>query len=270
MFIFEVHTPGTQLLDFHDEKGREIESLLNHLKMNFFEANTSLNLYTEALNSMASSFNENDWEADFKRRAEIREEVENEYGNPRSFTSTGNFKIYEDIYYEAEVRFNREKWATKLPEQLNQNKITIFAKAFLQALDGFDKFLKTLSNVDGCPATIKQSHTKFLEAFPDLRGIRNTVQHLEDRSRGLGEWKKGQGYQPIDYKPPGKIVDVPDGVKVLILNCHNGTKFGCTKADGHYGEIDISPESMQSLQVIIHEILNAFQWHGMKRHEPRP
>lgn len=40
-------------------------------------------------------------------------------------------------------------------------------------------------------------------------------------------------------------------------------------ADGHYGEVDISKESMVKLQFIIQEAFNAFEWIGPKQHLPK-
>jgi len=43
------------------------------------------------------------------------------------------------------------------------------------------------------------------------------------------------------------MVSAPNG-GLLILNSLNGAKYGSTMADGHYGEVDVSPESMERLQ----------------------
>jgi hypothetical protein len=39
-------------------------------------------------------------------------------------------------------------------------------------------------------------------------------------------------------------------------------------ADGHYGEVDVSPESMEKLQKIFQEVLMSFKWRGPLQHEP--
>jgi hypothetical protein len=39
-------------------------------------------------------------------------------------------------------------------------------------------------------------------------------------------------------------------------------------ADGHYGEVDVSPESMNHLQTILKEVLNSFKWKGSPQHKP--
>lgn len=94
--------------------------------------------------------------------------------------------------------------------------------------------------------------------------MRNTAQHLEDRSRGLGS---GKSPKPLDLKPiDNNFISAPGGV--LVLNSLNGSKYGSTMADGHYGEVDVSPESMSHLQEILNNILGSFKWHGSKQHKP--
>lgn len=39
-------------------------------------------------------------------------------------------------------------------------------------------------------------------------------------------------------------------------------------ADGHFGEVDVSPESMEKLKSIIQKTFNAFEWEGPKQHLP--
>ncbi|MGD6735326.1 hypothetical protein ACP5PY_02660 [Photobacterium leiognathi subsp. mandapamensis] len=53
-----------------------------------------------------------------------------------------------------------------------------------------------------------------------------------------------------------------------MLNCLNGTKYGNTMADGHYGEVDVSPASMEALRSVFQRLLEAFPWKGPKVHLP--
>ena len=39
-------------------------------------------------------------------------------------------------------------------------------------------------------------------------------------------------------------------------------------SDGHYGEIDVAPESMKYLQCILEGVLQSFQWSGERQHKP--
>jgi hypothetical protein len=163
------------------------------------------------------------------------------------------------------VTFKREQWqAGRLPREFEHNQAFMHARSFLYALDLFDKFLNVLKSQPNAPEKIPELHERFGASFPDLRLVRNTVQHMEDRSRGLGA---GRNPKPLDLRPvDNQLIKAEGGA--LILNCLNGTKYGNTMSDGHYGEIDVSPESMKSLCSIFQEVLDSFEWKGPKNHLP--
>ena len=261
MFIFEIIIPGTWL-DYDDREWTwKIERQLDSLQSQFFEANLALNLFLSAQSSRASSYSKDVWDADSKRRQEIRQILEEEY------TKQGKsyWDSHHEIYLETEIILKREKWQQGIPPREFEHKIVfIYARAFLYALDAFDKFLGVLSKEENVPEVISELHKKISDIFPDLRGVRNTAQHLEDRSRGLGS---GKSPKPLDLKPiDNNFISAPGGV--LVLNSLNGSKYGSTMADGHYGEVDVSPESMSHLQEILNNILGSFKWHGSKQHKP--
>ncbi|MFD1265214.1 hypothetical protein ACFQ4M_16690, partial [Thauera mechernichensis] len=140
-----------------------------------------------------------------------------------------------------------------------------FTAFCITLLDGFDKFLSVLAREQGVPASLAGLAEKMGQLFPDLRGVRNTTQHLEDRSRGLGAGKnpKPMTLQPIE----NQLVSAPSG-GVLVLNSLNGNRFGCTMSDGHYGEVEVSPQSLQALCILLHDVLQSFQWKGPVQHAP--
>lgn len=260
MYIFEIVTPGTWLDNEDRGWSWKVGNLLQSLKSQYFEANLALNLFTAVRTTRPSFAERENWEQDSQRRNKIRQEVEQEYGG------FAGHEHWDDIQFETEVRFKREKWSNgEQPREFEHNLPFIYARAFLYALDSFDKFLRVLSREEGVPAIVEELHGQLGNAFPDLRRVRNTAQHLEDRSRALGA---GSNPQPLDLKPvKNNMVNAPNG-GVLILNSLNGSKYGSTMADGHYGEVDVSPESMERLQNILQNTLDAFDWHGPKQHEP--
>ena len=260
MFVFEIVTPGTWL-DYDDRDWSwRIQNQLRSLESQFFEANAALNLFVNAQSIRPSFAERANWERDSQRRSEIQRAIEQERGGFRSRDD------WDEIHFEAEVRFKREKWSNgRVPREFEHNLPFIYARAFLYALDAFDKFLGVLANEENVPGEIARFHAQVAEAFPDLRGVRNTAQHLEDRARGLGA---GRDPQPLDLKPiKNSLINAPGG-GVLALNCLNGSRYGSTIADGHYGEIDVSPESMQRLQQILEGVLQSFKWRGPKQHAP--
>lgn len=260
LFVFEITTPGTWLDHEDRDWSWRIEGLLRHLQIQFFEANTALNLFVQASVARPTRLDRSLWERDAQRRSEIRMQLERERG------AAFSCELSEEIHFETEVRFKREQWSQgRVPREFEHTQPFIYARAFLYALDAFDKFLGVLSQESDVPPGLAALHAQIAAAFPDLWGVRNTAQHLEDRARGLGV---GRESKPLDLKPiENQMINAPGG-GVLVLNSLNGSKYGSTMADGHYGEIDVSPETMQLLQRIFQEVLHSFRWHGSKQHSP--
>lgn len=259
MFVFEITTPGTWLDSEDKDWSWRIEGQLRSLKSHFFEANAALNLFASTQSVRPVFADREIRRRDFQRRSEIQHAVEQELGKRMSHEN------WDEILFESEVRFKREKWGNGgIPREFEHNLPFFYARAFLYALDAFDKFLGVLAKEPHLPPRIAHLHQQIAEDFPDLRGVRNTSQHLEDRSRGLGS---GRNPKPLELKPiANNLISAPGGA--LVLNCLNGSKYGSTMADGHYGEIDVSPQSMQRLQSVLQELLSLFKWHGPKEHSP--
>lgn len=260
MFVFEITTPGTWL-DYEDSDWSwRIQNQLRSLESQFFEANAALNLFFHSRAVRPSFANRDNWERDSERRSEIQRAVEQERGVTMSCDD------WEAIRFETEIRFKREQWSNgRVPREFEHNHPFMYARAFLYALDAFDKFLGVLAKESNVPAPIAAFHAQIVKAFPDLRGVRNTAQHLEDRARGLGS---GREPKPLDLKPiANNFINAPGG-GVLVLNSLSGTRYGSTMSDGHYGEIDVAPEAMQHLQAILEGVLQSFKWRGPRQHAP--
>lgn len=198
------------------------------------------------------------WEQDAKRRSEIQRQIEHERIGSESA------KDWLGIALEADLLLKREAWANgRRPREFAHQLPFVYAKAFLYALDVFDKFLGVLAKETGAmPTEVVTLHAQMAIEFPDLREVRNSTQHMEDRARGLGRGGKLLNLQPVD----NEAIRAPSGA--LILNNLIGSRYGSTMADGHYGEVDVTPESMQRLQNILQSVLNAFNWTGPRQHEP--
>ena len=241
MFVFDITTPGTWL-DYEDRDWSwRIQNQIQSLHSQFFEANTALNLFVHSQAVRPSRASREDWECDSHRRSAIQRAIEQESG-------LTTFQDWDTLHFETEVRFKREQWAAgRVPREFQHNRSFIYARAFLYALDAFDKFLGVLAKEPQVPEQVATFHGQMAEAFPNLRGVRNTAQHLEDRARGLGA---GREPKPLDLKPlTNDFINASQG-GVLVLNNLNGSRYGSTMSDGHFGEIDVSPESMQHKMVV--------------------
>lgn len=259
MYIFEITKPGT-FLEHDDAQFRsELESLLNHIVVAFYDANVSLNLFNIERDRWLRYKPGEQWEKDFQKRRLLELQVRKELG----------LQPYESIHeVEAEVddRLKKEKWNSGEPPLSHQQRlIYIYARTFLSALDAIDRSLKVISENELAPRNIKNLHEKIESEFPDLRAIRNSAQHLEDRARGLGAGKKPK---PLEFQPvKNSLVVSQQGA--LLLECLQGSKLGYTMADGDYGEIDVSVDSMSKITSIIQDVFNSFSWQGVPQHLPK-
>ncbi len=172
----------------------------------------------------------------------------------------------EKVALEVDARFKKEKWSNgEIPSSHKYRLKFLHAKSFINALDTIDKFLKVISEENGAPAEIKRLHARIADDFPNLRGVRNSAQHLEDRARGLGA---GREPKPLQLQPFDNGFIVAPAGALMLSNLH-GTKLGYTMADGHYGEVDVSEESMLKVTTIIQEVFNSFSWIGSPQHLPK-
>ncbi|CAH3564703.1 hypothetical protein [Citrobacter freundii] len=260
MLIFELIKPGVNIVSDDIEWSRKVEYLLYILETNFYEANAALNMFIklqEQIELEDSKFKEQ-FDRDMQRRRFIESVVRSEMNLPPHGYN-------ENVYLEVEMRLKREKWDQGLtPRSHNHVLNFMYAKSFLYALDSIDKLTMVLSNEPNVPLEIKAIHDRIGQEFPNLRGVRNSTQHIEDRSRGLGA---GKPPQPLKLKPiDNEFIKAKDGL--LIPGVLLGNKFGATMANGEFGEVEVSKVSLSKIQRIIQDVFNSFSWIGDKRYLP--
>ncbi|MHC8395970.1 hypothetical protein ACYZT8_20380 [Pseudomonas sp. LB3P93] len=251
MLVFEIVVPGIRL-DYEDfDWTLKIDPLLYGLQRQFLDANVALNLFAQAEQQVAALYTPEARKQGSHRRNEILQEAIQAAMPQIGFN--GNVD-YMNIVLEADIRFKHERWsAGRPPSAFAQAAQLIYAKAFLFALDGFDKYLGVLSKTEGVPGEIAKIHEQIVEFFPDLRGVRNSAHHMEDRVRALGP-----GEKPLKLQPSN----------ALVLDNLGGSRYGSTMGDGHFGEVDVSVESLSALQGILNDVHGAFKWVGPKQHLP--
>jgi hypothetical protein len=263
MFVLEITIPGTWLDSEDRDWSWTIEAQLTSLVSHFFEANTALNLFDECRVARPSSEIRELWERDTKRRCEIERAIEGERGLTGHRRWEMSPSERDAIRFEAEVRFKREQWESgRVPREFEHNLPFLYARAFLYALDAFDRGLGVLANEPAVPGGLRALHAEMEKAFPDLRGVRNTAAHIEDRARGLGA-----GQKPLDLRAITKGgINIPGGA--LVLSNLHGSRYGSTMSDGRFGEIDVSLESMERLKRILDGVLQSFRWKDLPQHKP--
>lgn len=105
--------------------------------------------------------------------------------------------------------------------------------------------------------------TDWETAFPILRAVRNTSQHQDERILGRRQGGKKVQSQPVD----SRVIQAPGG-SVTVLSNLDGNRFGCTMADGHFGEVEVSSTTLASVGILTQQTLDAFTWAGPSRLAP--
>lgn len=257
MKIYEILIPGTVILSNDQAWSRLMGERLDSLRMIFFEANMALNLFLlPRFTRTRVSIEELDRR--HERTNQILSKLKNDF-----FESKDPSKNHPE-YSDAQHILKHEIWESGvIPQELFHHIPHIHAKAFLFALDSFDRLLQVFKQEKAVPTMVGVAHERFQELFPHLRSVRNSAHHSEDRMRRLDNKNKIINPQPIEEgflkNPTGNIF----GLNNLI-----GSKIGSTGNDGHYHEVDVSFESMDKLATILNEVNSSFQWSGPSYHAP--
>lgn len=258
--VLDVIEPGTWLVGHDQEWCSRIKRLLDELEGQFFDANIALNLFTGAAAMIRARHDRASRLQDFRRRSEISEQV-------RRDLAASSASSLDDVRVEAERLFRAEQLAQgREPSEFQLRECLISARAFVSAVDLFEKLLGVLSVEPDVPPELIALHREVSDAFPDLRAVRNSVQHHEDRARGLGA---GRAPKLMELKPVETASINAPGGGVLVLNSLEGTKYCTVMADGHLGQIDVSADSLYRLQGIINKVLQLFRWEGPARRLPQ-
>ncbi|HDC4553684.1 TPA: hypothetical protein O8U07_001601 [Enterobacter kobei] len=256
MKYFELETKGMRIVGEDKNYTWETSNLLHQLISSFYEANAALILYIkhddalfEELSSPPSSPpTDEEWAEGVKERERLASEVIEEFGIPPD--------DWNEIYYQVDLKSKRTKWLQgSVPRQIESAEHQIYAKAFVYAFDTIVETLKNLKEREGVSEVVAKKIEEIKEAFPDLKGIRDTAHHMGDRIILKGRH--------------GKRIETDGGN--VILNNHGDGIFS-TLLDGKYkgtqGSISITYESLEKMGQIIQDIFDSFQWQGHKQHLP--
>jgi hypothetical protein len=121
------------------------------------------------------------WERDRRRRQEIEEAIRARLGIDRY-----SMDRWDQVRNLVDVEFKREQWAAgRLPSSYEHRVIFLHARSFLYALDRLERCLAALAKEDSLPAAVAESLAALRAALPQLRDVRDSVSHFDERSRGL-------------------------------------------------------------------------------------
>jgi len=120
----------------------------------------------------------------------------------------------------------------------------LYAKSFVYALDAAGQIIRVLKGYEHLPVTARSHCERFLSQFGVLRGLRNSLQHIEQRLCGI--CRRG--------KP------IPNSL--LVLGAFRENSFGATTAEGRYVEIEISNSVLVQAFAIVEDLIWCFDWLG--------
>ncbi|WP_454775756.1 hypothetical protein [Janthinobacterium tructae] len=261
MYIFDIVTPGQFLVNDDKDWCWEIYTILQQMQSQYFMCHAALNLFIEKRSAPENRDFAKEREEESFRYRQIRLELR------QAKWPSGEGATQEEvdkIDFEARIICKRERWiAGYEPRMFTQDHSFIYAYSFLQSATAFSNLLTVLCKKKNVPETVLALKTKMVEFFPDLQEVRNSVQHVEDRVRGLGRNEK----TPLQIKP-GPYGSEKAERGPLVLSSLNNDVFSNTMADGGFGSVEISQRSMEHLQSIFQATLQAFTWDGPPRHLP--
>ena len=114
---------------------------------------------------------------------------------------------------------------------------SLYARCFVYALDAAGQLIRVLQEYDQLPSSARRQCKRYLSQFVAVRDLRNSLQHIEDRLRGLG-----RGGVPL----PGPLI---------VLGGFIDNRFGSTTEDGRYVEIEMSNSVLAQACAIVEDLL---------------
>jgi hypothetical protein len=255
MQIFELRYPGTWIDGL--QNGHQIQTMLYPLQEDLADAAIGLALFTEARARPPSGLG---W---MRRQSAVRVISEQmESALPQNLPFDQRFAALDSIRDNADLRAKRQEWAAGiLPDGYERRLMAIHARTVVFALDDIDRKLEVLAEMSGVPE-VAAAHGRYLAALPNVRDVRNSAHHTEDRLRGLKTGGKPITLQPIS----NRLIHAPGGA--IVVSSFIDNRFGFTSADGHYREVEVTADSVTFAQRAIQESINAFSWRGPARSIP--
>ncbi|SXU33196.1 Uncharacterised protein [Klebsiella pneumoniae] len=271
MIIYDVTKPGSFIIGPDEEWMIEVRDIISGLENSFYDATVCLHLFNESKSLVR-------WVSTTDRERSEYYEASNKFAKEleQKYRSEGKEIDHAEIYFQSSVLAKKEQWGKgNLPRALQHNQPKIHARSFLYSLDMFGKFLQTLFEFLKPHKGIEDAYNEFKNAFPTIIKIRNTIQHMDERSRGLGRGFRGNPPPQLPLREVRNPMisyeggfDPQRSPRIIITDSLRGDTFGCTIDDGTYQEIDINDASMKTLQKILQKVFLSFHWDGGKSNIP--
>ena len=198
-----------------------------------------------------------------------------------------------DSYYEANISLNlfdkavyeleechksifRGKSHSNIPREFHERMPYIYAKTFIYSLDTYKWHLNHVLGLNQQNKGIQKAFEDFKNAFPDLKFVRDSAHHLEQRVQG----KSNKGKIDVKPFPNGEFGNHSGSMNhvrgiigdshMLVTESLSGNVFGLTDQEGGYSKVAISNESMLELQKITQLVYDSLDWQSSTYNEYLP
>jgi hypothetical protein len=260
MVVLELEMPGTWLDGIPAETSREITGLISLIWSSLADAALSLTYFDQVIGF--PTVHRERWEQDRQEEMEATRRVE---ATLLQDSSGWDRPLMEAARHVALTEVRRARWAGgRLPDTYSHRLPFLHARSFVTALEGVRKALAVMQTLPHVPSTLQDVVDRLDTDLGLMKHIRDAIQHGEDRVRGKDRRNKPILLLPVD----NSAVSAPHG-GVLIYDQLNGRRFGCSLADGSFGEVDISIETAMRVRDAVQDVINTLVWTGPRDHVPR-
>lgn len=241
--VFELRYPGRSL---RDQSGSHIRAFLDELDNSLAKAGVSLALY-ETVKAVPST------EPSWVRQRTVVMAIAQELESRLPADPDEQQRILQQIP-PPDLVARRQEWAQGImPDDYKRQLPFVYAHEVLYALDTIGCLIKVLAEITE-RAEVIAAEKDFKAWLPNVRDIRNSAHHMEDRIRGLQT-----GGKPIDLQAVNnESFNAPQGT--LSLNNIFNDKLGYTAGDGNYYQIEISVATVTKAQKAIQRAIDGLEW----------
>lgn len=255
MTVFELFYPGTRIELEDRTVGFEVLKYLSIIESRFTDAAVLLGLFEQAQAKVSADLKSHIEQVSSPGQPDAARQSQVEPGmDSRTF-------LLE--WTKRQLEAKRQRWQAGEPPAAYTSRLPfIYARAFLFSLWDVGKLLSKISRFQGISNDLRKTIDAFDAAFPSLKELRDSSAHLEERVAG-------QTYgRPIPLKPIDNTLVRAPGGGVLVVESLVGNKFVGTNADGELAEIEVSANTMTTVQGCVQQLLNSLPWSGPCKHYP--
>ncbi|CAA9500039.1 MAG: hypothetical protein AVDCRST_MAG53-1891 [uncultured Solirubrobacteraceae bacterium] len=252
-----------------DDDRRDVEMLCHGLSNCVADLVVSLSMFEQAqveshvrMQSRPRAGCMEEWEREGQRQRARKAELEAKAGV--AWGQLDYFEKSEAIREQVRREMLREKWAREGGPDAYRHRVEfIHAQSFISTLAVLQRSLLALTKYPFEPAValkIKKAADDFADALPGLKGVRDSVAHVEERVRAEAHGKKIKK-QPVS----NSMIHAPGG-GTMVVSALNNRHYGGTIADGTYAEVEVADPTTEVARAAVQAVYSAVPWRPGHRH----